>query len=136
MIINGVKVKTREEFDVAVSAMSNEEKEGLLALYLDWSKPTPKERDRIKYSKRAAVKDQIMVEMATENMERVRAGIWSTPQLIALTQDAELKLVQDDINSLSFELAVMKLQTLSNPLITPDIKMGWIQKVMKHFYNE
>lgn len=136
MIISGVKVKTREEFDAAVAGLSSEEKEGLLSLFLEWSAPTPKEKDAIKYAKRAAVKDQIMVEMATENMERVRSGVWTTAQLISLTQDPELKLVQDDIGTLSFELALMKLQTASNPLLTPEIRGAWMIKLMRHFYNE
>lgn len=136
MMINGVKVTTKEELELAVKDLPVESQESLRSIFAEWSKPTPQQKDLIKYKKRAAVRDQIIAEMATENVDRLRRGVWSTPQLIALTQDAELKLVQDDINSLSFELAVMKLNSVSNPLITQDIKMGWIQKVMKHYYNE
>jgi hypothetical protein len=136
MMIDGVKVTTKEELEAVIKDMLPESQESLRAIFAEWSKPTPQQRDLIKYRKRAAVKDQIIAEMATENVDRLRRGVWTTPQLIALTQDAELKLVQDDINSLSFELAVMKLNSVSNPLITPDIKLGWIQKVMKHYYNE
>jgi hypothetical protein len=131
MIINGVKINSKEEFIEAIADMDEESKAGLTLIFNEDTKI----KDREKYEKRASVKDQIMVEMATENMERVRAGLWSTPQLIGLTQDAELKLVQDDISSLSFELAVMKLQGLTNPLITADIKLGWIKKLQSHFYN-
>ncbi len=135
MIINGIEITSREKLDEVILDMSQENKEHLIAIYEVETALTQTEKDRLKYSKRASVKDQIMVEMATENMERVRAGIWSTPQLIALTQDPELKLVQDDLNSLSFELAVMKLQAITNPIITSEIKAGWIAKVQSHFYN-
>lgn len=95
-----------------------------------------KEKDLAKYQKRAAVKDLIISEMATENMSRVRAGIWTVSDLINLTQDPTLKLVLDDISTLSFELAAQKLQTANNPLLTSDIKNKWILKLRGHFYNE
>jgi hypothetical protein len=68
-------------------------------------------------------------------MARVRAGVWTVPNLVALTQDPELKLILDDINTLSFELAVLKLMALTNPLITQKIKNDWVLKLQSHFYN-
>lgn len=96
---------------------------------------TNSEKDKAKYFKRARVRDQIVVEMTTENMARVRSGEWTVPELTSLTQDAELKLVLDDVNTLSYELAVQKIQTLTNPLMTSAIKAGWTFKLMSHFYN-
>jgi hypothetical protein len=132
MIINGIKINSKEEFIAAIADMDDESKAGLTLIFNEDTKI----KDQEKYAKRAIAKDQIMVEMATENMERVRKGLWTTSQLVALTQDTELKLIQDDIGSLSFELAVMKLMAVTNPLITADIKMGWIKKLQSHFYNE
>lgn len=93
-----------------------------------------KKKDFIRYEKRAAVKDQIMAELAADNMERVRDGIWTVPQLISLTQDAELKNLLDDISTLSFEIAYSKVDTLSNPILTQDIKDAWKAKLASHFY--
>ena len=80
-------------------------------------------------------KDKIIAEMASENMERVRNGAWSVANLISLTQDADLKHVLDDINTLSFELAMSKLQTITNPLLTAEIKLAWITKLQNNLYN-
>jgi hypothetical protein len=96
--------------------------------------PTQYDRDYERYLKRAQAKDKILAEMASENMARVRAGTWTTSQLIELTQDAGLKLVLDDVSTLSFELASQKLITINNPLITDEIKFGWIEKLQRHFY--
>jgi hypothetical protein len=131
VIIDGVLITSKDQFLELVKDLDESSKAGLTALF---DKET-KLKDQEKYAKRDKVKGQLIIEMATENMERVRMGLWTTPQLIALTQDSELKLVQDDIGSLSFELAVMKVQALTNPLITPDIKLGWIKKLQAHFYN-
>ena len=92
------------------------------------------EKDFTKYMKRAKVKDIIISEMASENMQRVRTGVWTVSELISLTQDAELKQVLDDISTLSYELAVMKIQELTNPLITTDIKTAWSLKLQSYFY--
>ena len=73
--------------------------------------------------------------MASENMGRVRAGIWTVQNLVDLTQDVELKRVLDDISTLSFELAAQKLQAINNPLLTTEIKNSWLQKLMSNFYN-
>ena len=137
MIINGQLISTSEELEAFIANMSQESKDSLRALFNNTAPPAPsqKDLDYQKYLKRAAVKDQIIAEMASENMERVRAGIWTVANLIALTQDADLKLVLDDINTLSFELAQSKLQGATNPLLTTEIKNGWITKLQTHLYN-
>lgn len=94
-----------------------------------------KSRDYNKYIKRATARSKIIAEMASENMDRVRKGIWTVPQLIGLTQDPDLKNVLDDVNTLSFELAAMKIGTSTNPLLTPEIKSGWISKLASNFFN-
>lgn len=96
---------------------------------------TQAEKDLAKYLKRARVKDQIIAEMASENMGRIRSGIWTVSQLTSLTQDQELKLVLDDVNTLSYELAIQKVMATTNPLITAEIKSEWVSKLMAHFYN-
>lgn len=97
--------------------------------------PTQKELDFIKYKKRAAVKNDILAEMASNNMERVRSGVWTVPQLISLTQDVDLKSVLDDVNTLSFELAVGKVTDSTNELMTEAIKSEYIAMLVAHFYN-
>jgi len=96
---------------------------------------TQAEKDLAKYLKRARVKDQIIAEMASENMGRIRSGIWTVSQLTSLTQDQELKLVLDDVSTLSYELAIQKIMATTNPLITAEIKSEWVSKLMAHFYN-
>jgi hypothetical protein len=88
-----------------------------------------------RFTKRAQVKNQIIAEMAAENMQRVRSGLWQVSDLVSLTQDLELKSVLDDVNSLSFELASQKVGQLTNALITQDIKDEWLVKLAAHFYN-
>jgi hypothetical protein len=135
---NGIIIETREQLEIAISNLSEEDKQSLRNEFdgiTPQASKTQAEKDYEKYMKRADVKDRIIAEMATENMARVRAGIWTVPNLVALTQDPELKLVLDDINTLSFELAVSKLMALTNPLITQKIKNEWILKLQSHFYN-
>lgn len=96
---------------------------------------TQSQKDFIKYKQRASVKDDIIAQMATENMERVRNGVWTVSQLVELTQDAGLKNVLDDVNTLSFELAQAKIQTLTNPLLTTEIKNSWIMKLQANLFN-
>jgi hypothetical protein len=135
---NGIFIKTREQLEVAISNLSEGDKQSLRNEFdgiVAQTFKTQTEKDYEKYMKRAAVKDKIIAEMATENMARVRAGVWTVPNLVALTQDPELKLILDDINTLSFELAVLKLMALTNPLITQKIKNDWVLKLQSHFYN-
>lgn len=104
--------------------------------WVDPNELTQLQKDFDKYKKRAAVKDTIIATMASENMERVRNGVWTVPDLVGLTQDPELKLILDDVSTLSYELAVGKIQAATNSLLTEDIKNGWIAMLMAHFYNE
>ena len=118
------------------------------ALYLKWvadgNTPTPAdvppaktqfELDVERYSRRAKAKDVILSEFAAENMARVRSGVWTVPQLISLTQDAGLKALLDNVNTLSFEIASTMVPNLTNPLLTAEIKTGWVAKLQAHFYN-
>jgi hypothetical protein len=91
-------------------------------------------KDLSRYENRALIKDHIIAWMATGNMDRVRQGVWTITQLITLTQDVELKMVLDDVSTLSFELAQSKINSLTNPLITPEIKMEWIMKLQENLY--
>lgn len=97
--------------------------------------PTQFDADIARYSKRARAKDQILSEFAAENMARVRAGTWTVPQLISLTQDAGLNALLDNVNTLSFEIAASMVPGLTNALLTPAIKAGWVSKLQSHFYN-
>jgi hypothetical protein len=138
MFINGTEVTTIEELEVLIASMSEDTKTYLRNIFNgvpNSSILSQKEVDFQKYLKRASVKDQIIAEMAAENMERVRAGVWSVVDLVGLTQDAELKLVLDDINTLSFELAQSKLSSATNPLLTQAIKTGWILKLQANLFN-
>ena len=96
--------------------------------------PTQSELDKIKYSKRASVIPEIMSQMATENMDRVRAGTWTVSQLIGLTQDAQLKEILTDLYSLSFEIAYGKIDGIANSIVTTEIKNGWKAKLAANFY--
>lgn len=87
-----------------------------------------------KYKKRAAAKDGILSWMAATNVERLRLGIWTFAELSSLTLDTSLKLVLDDVNTLSFELALGKIDAITNPLITTDIKNAWKQKLIQNLF--
>jgi len=102
-----------------------------------WSNPdlpTQKILDYRRYKLRAENKDHIIAEMASNNMERVRSGEWSVPDLIGLTQDPQLKEVLDDVSTLSFELAIQKLSSVTHPLMTAAIKTEWIDLLTLHLY--
>lgn len=93
-----------------------------------------KRKDEERYTKRALVKDSILAWMAAGNVDRMRNGIWSLADLTALTYDGELKLVLDDVNTLSFELALAKIDSVTNPLITSDIKATWKGKLIQNLF--
>lgn len=138
MYINGIEVLTEQELEDAIITMTEDSKTYMRNMFHgveNYIIISQKEIDFQKYLKRAAAKDRIIAEMASENMERVRNGVWTVPNLISLTQDNELKLVLDDINTLSFELAISKLQTISNLLLTTEIKTGWIVKLQSNLFN-
>ena len=95
---------------------------------------TQAEKDFERYSKRAIAKNEIITEIATENMQRIRTGVWTISDIISLVQDEDIKEVLSNLHSLSFELAATKLASVANPLITSEIKAIWIQKLQTHFY--
>lgn len=137
MIINGQQVSNETELEALIADMSEESKVAIRSSYYGTTPPAPstKDLDYLKYLKRAAVKDQIIAEMASENMERVRTGVWTVADLVGLTQDTQLKLVLDDISTLSFELAQAKINAATNPLLTNDIKTAWIIKLQNNLFN-
>lgn len=96
---------------------------------------TQLEKDQVKFLMRASAKDGIIASFAAENLARVRAGIWTTANLIDLTQDAGLKSLLDNVNTLSFEIAASMVPSLTNALLTTEIKAGWVAKLQSHFYN-
>jgi hypothetical protein len=138
MILNGVEITTLTQLEIEIATLPETTKNSLRASFLGestWVELTQKEKDFNKYLKRAAAKNIIMAEMASENMERVRNGVWTVPQLVELTQDAELKLILNDIETLSFELAYQKLLAATNPMITSEIKTQWATKLVNNFFN-
>lgn len=98
------------------------------------SQAEQREKDKNRFEKRAEVKNKLISEMAAGNLERVRLGLWSTSDLVALTQDSQLKGILDDVATLSFEIAYSKMDSISNPLVTQDIKDEWKQLLYEHFY--
>ena len=131
IIKNGIKIAEIS----SEQPLSDEELSKRQAPYLQEPKVlTQKEKDFERYTKRAVAKNTILAEIATENMQRIRSGEWTTSDIVLLTQDEELKQVLNDVYSLSFELAAIKLSTITNVLITPEIKGTWIQKLQSNFY--
>lgn len=108
---------------------------------IDWSKklspppaPTQLELDTKRYQRRAAAKDGLIAYMAADNMSRVRAGVWTVPDLVALSNDPDVAALLNDVNTLSFELAVQRLPTITNLMLTPEIKADWADRLANHFY--
>lgn len=87
------------------------------------------EVDTDKYMRRATAKNLLMAEMAAMNIGRLKSGTWTTAQLVSLMQDPEIKSLVSHMETLSFELAIGVIQSLTNPLITVDIKSTWISKL-------
>lgn len=136
--VNGILCLTIEELEAAIANLSEDQKILMRNDFNGIPNPTElslKEIDYQKYLKRAVAKDKIIAQMATENMERVRSGVWTVQNLIDLTQDAELKRVLDDINTLSFELAQAKLIAVTNPIVTPEIKAAWLATLQANLFN-
>jgi len=137
--INGIIVISKEDLERVIAKLPESQKEILRNEFDGRSNSkvqTASEKDYNKYIKRASAKDKIIAEMATENMDRVRAGKWTVPDLIELTQSTDLKLVLDDISTLSFELAASKLNGIRHRLLTETIRKGWIAKLQANYYNE
>jgi hypothetical protein len=123
----GYLVKTSEDFQAYKSSICVE-------AYCSSLIPTQKEKDIARFTKRAAAKNIIIAEMAADNMERVRNGVWTTSQLMGLTVDPGLLNVLNNISTLSYEIAAYNVYNLTNPLITVAIKQVWIAKLQSHFY--
>jgi hypothetical protein len=104
------------------------------AITTQWASHVQLVKDKVRYLNRARVKDSLIAEICTENMQRIRGGIWTVDQLISLTVDADFLKIQSDINSLSFELAQSKIMSMTNPLITQDIKLGWVSKLQENLF--
>jgi hypothetical protein len=105
------------------------------ALMATWNPIIQKAKDKARYRERAKIKDELIVGICADNMERVRQGIWTVSNLIELTADTTFKNAQDDINSLSFELAQGKIMSLSLPFITTEIKLDWVARLQENLFN-
>ena len=92
------------------------------------------QRDEARYVKRAAVKDQLIAYMAADNMSRVRAGVWTVPQLMSLMDDPAVAAANAYMATLSFELAAQSIASAATPLLTPEIRADWVAKLQAHFY--
>lgn len=97
---------------------------------------TQYEKDLIRYTKRAEVKERLIAEMASDNMQRVRSGVWTVQQLIQLASDPLMINIQNLMGTLSFELAAQAIALSTNPMMTEEIKLNWISKLQAHFYLE
>lgn len=120
-IPNDAILVTQEEFD---------------SLMQVWGPEIQKAKDKARYRKRAEIKDELIVGICADNMERIRNGIWTVSQLVELTGDQNFKNIQDDINSLSFELAQGKIMAHTNPLLTQEIKNEWVSRLQANLYND
>lgn len=124
---------------MSANSFSDESKRIYRALFNGQSTTRPltsEEKDKIKYLKRADAFNKMMAEMATENMVRVRSGVWAVATLIELTQDDMIKQLISDMTSLSFELAYQKIDLISNPAVTTEIKNEWKTKLALNFFND
>lgn len=121
IIPNDAIVVTEEEFDTLMAT---------------WGPVIQKAKDRARYMKRSEVKEELIVGICADNMDRIRSGIWTVAQLVELTEDPIFKKLQDDINSLSFELAQGKVMSLTIPIITNEIKMEWVSRLQANLFND
>lgn len=121
IIPNDAIVVSDEEFD---------------SLMNTWQPIIQKAKDSARYRERAKVRDELIVGICADNMERIRTGAWTVAQLVELTSDVAFKNIQDDINSLSFELAQGKIMALSNPMITQEIKNEWVGRLQANLFND
>ncbi len=134
MIINGILVKTKEKLEEVIAGFDDDSKTGLRLIFDEENALTIEQKYLEQYKKRAAVKDKIMSEIATENIGRVLQGIWTESDLVALTTDFQLKDILDDLSTLSYEIAYSKVDGITNELITQEIKDGWKAKLAQYFY--
>ena len=98
--------------------------------------PSQFDRDKARYEKRAAVKDELLAWMATDNMSRVRSGEWTMQDLTALLADPAVAAANQFMSTLSFELAAQAIAQAQTPLLTPEIRAEWIARLQAHFYLE
>lgn len=98
--------------------------------------PSQFELDQSRYTKRAAVKDELMAYMAADNMRRVRSGVWTVADLTALMDDPAVVAANALMGTLSFELSTQHIQAATTPLLTPEIKADWVSRLEAHFYLE
>lgn len=96
--------------------------------------PTQFELDQARYVQRAAVKDSLIAYMAADNMSRVRAGVWTVPQLMSLMDDPAVAAASAYMATLSFELAAQSIASAATPLLTPEIRADWVSKLQAHYY--
>lgn len=99
--------------------------------------PTAEEQrvlDQNRYRHRADVQAELMSWMAADNMSRVRAGVWTVPQLISLLDDPDLADAQQYMASLSYELAAQSIAAATTPLLTSEIKAAWISRLQANFF--
>lgn len=103
-------------------------------IYAEYEPIILKEKDRITMKKRAEVKDALIGQIGADNKERLRNGVWTQAQLIEFLGSEECKLVLGDIQGLSFELAQGKIMAMTNPLVTMEIKMNWINILKENLF--
>lgn len=103
-------------------------------IYSSYEPAILKEKDRIAMEKRAQIKDALIGEIASENKERLRTGVWSYTDLVTFLNSEESKKVMNEINGLSFELAQGSIMTIVNPIITMDIKLQWVQRLKDNLF--
>lgn len=128
---------------------SDTEVSGVLGVYVqqDWETmredemrtrgpQTQFEKDQSRYTKRAAVKDELLAYMAADNMSRVRSGAWSVADLTALLDDPAVVAANSLMGTLSFELAAQQINAAVTPLLTPEIKAEWVSRLESHYYLE
>lgn len=101
----------------------------------EYSTPTQFELDQRRYKRRAEVQSELIAWMAADNMSRVRSGVWTVADLVALLQDPEIAMVIGFLNALAFESSADALMASSHPLLTPAIKADWVSRLQAHFYN-
>ena len=123
--------------------------DGVLGVYLqaDWEQmredemrargpQTQFEKDQSRYTKRAAVKDELLAYMAADNMSRVRSGVWTVADLTTLLDDPAVVAANSLMGTLSFELAAQQIQAATTPLLTSEIKADWVSRLEAHYYLE
>ena len=103
-------------------------------IYSSYEPAILKEKDRIAMEKRAQIKEALIGELASENKERLRTGVWSYTDLVTFLNSEESKKVMNEINGLSFELAQGSIMAIVNPIITMDIKLQWVQRLKDNLF--